>query len=163
MFGLLYHNEKYGDDFTPRNTGCGLVELDGNTVNLYTEKISSENDHDITRTIRSKNWELNVDEDDAYSLTAETASICHAAVLEYSILNSFNNFNSQTYVPFDILEIESGCKSIVNVINRTSQGQKLIAENQQKIDDYIKQNTENDNYDSYLEEYTIKNLVNDII
>ncbi len=142
MFGLNYHNEKYGDDFSPKNLGCGLIEQSGDTVNLYTENLSIENDHDITNTTRNKKWKLIVDNDDEYSLTAEAASICHAAALEYAILNSFANFNSQTYVPFNLSVVAEDCQSIINVFNNSTKGQQLIAENQQKIDDYIKQNTE---------------------
>lgn len=141
MFGLNYHYEKYGNDFSPKNIGCGLIERVDDTVSLYTEHISNGNDHDISKIKRNKKWKLDVDESE-YSFTAEAASICHAAALEYAILNSVENFNSNTYVPFDLNVIAEDCKSIINVFNNSERGQKIYAQNEQKIKDYIQETTE---------------------
>ena len=141
MFGMNYHYEKFGTDFSPKNIGCGVIEQSDNTVSLYTEHISNENDHDINRIKRDKKWKLDVDQSN-YSFTAEAASICHASALEYAILNSIENFNSDTYVPFELNVVAEDCQSIINVFNNSEQGQKINAENERKIQEYIQLNTE---------------------
>lgn len=137
-FGMDYEKEKFGDDTTPVNIGCGVVERKGKTVNLYTEKVSTDDDHILSNLKRNEKWQLDVDE---YSFRGDIASICLASALEYGVLNSIENFNSPALVPVDLSVVEEDCQAIINVANQSKQGQEVDAENEQRIQDYVKEHT----------------------
>ena len=101
MLGAGFYYEKFEYDYVPKNIGCGIVEQHEDSISLYVEKLSDDNDHYLDNLRRDKRWRL-LPGSNKYSFRGDIASICMAAALEYGILNSMENFNSKSHVPLNL-------------------------------------------------------------
>lgn len=138
MLGNSFYYEKFQDDYKPKNIGCGIIERNENTINLYTENLSPDDNHFLAIVNRDENWNLKYEQ---VNFTAEVASQCMAYALAKGVLNSIINYFSNKLTEIDLNNIVEECQSIIDSANISKKGVEINKLNNKKIEEYIRANT----------------------
>lgn len=157
-FGYSYSNEIFQEnDTSPKYLGTGKLVRNKQTINLYTEQLTSEVinifnyedvEHDLTLVNRTSTWKV---QNANATFKAEVASQCMAYALAIGVLNSTNNASSNLFTPLDLDKIYSACENIIESGNNSVLGKRDYQRYQDELEMYKAQNTVTKFYD-FLEQ-----------